>query len=132
MNNNRKKLAGTLLASIADIAAGGYLAGLLAQLLRNYGAWRQAGGQLGFGPGPPLPRGDPASILQGLFSFPYGLYATGLLAVCFAVLFVFTLRVGRDGRGSFDSDRNLTYSTEIIIPSLIQSAEIIKKCAFAV
>lgn len=100
MNNNRKKLAGTLLASIAGIAAGGYLAGLLAQLLRNYDAWRQAGGQLGFGPGPPLPRGDPVSILQGLFSFPYSLYAIGLLAVCFAVLFVFTLRVGRDARGT--------------------------------
>ena len=42
--NERKKLAGTLLASIAGIAAGGYLAGLLAQLLRNYDAWRQAGG----------------------------------------------------------------------------------------
>lgn len=82
------------------------------QLLRNYAAWRQAGGQLGFGPGPPLPRGDPVSILQGLFSFPYSLYAIGLLAVCFAVLFVFTLRVGRDGRGTLDSDRNLTYSTE--------------------
>lgn len=69
MNNNRKKLAGTLLASIAGIAAGGYLDGLLAQLLRNYDAWQHAGGQLGFGPGPPLPRGDPVSILQGLFSF---------------------------------------------------------------
>lgn len=109
---DNKKLPAVLLAVTAAVLAGGYLAGLLAQLLCNYDTWRQAGGPLGFGQGPPLPRGDPVSILQGLFSFPYGLYAMGLLTACFAVFFLFTLRVGRDGRGTFDSDRNLTYSPE--------------------
>ena len=109
---DKKKWPGAVLAVTAATLAGGYLAGLLAQLLRNYDAWRQAGGQLGFGQGPPLPRGDPVSILQGLFSFPYGLYAIGILALAFAILFFFVFRVGRDGRGTFDNDRNLTYSTE--------------------
>lgn len=109
---DKKKWPGAVLAVTAATLAGGYLAGLLAQLLRNYDVWRQAGGQLGFGQGPPLPRGDPVSILQGLFSFPYGLYAIGILALAFAILFFFVFRVGRDGRGTFDSDRNLTYSTE--------------------
>lgn len=109
---DKKKWPGAVLAVTAATLAGGYLAGFLAQLLRNYDGWRQAGGQLGFGQGPPLPRGDPVSILQGLFSFPYGLYAIGILALAFAILFFFVFRVGRDGRGTFDSDRNLTYSTE--------------------
>lgn len=109
---DKKKWPGAVLAVTAATLAGGYLAGFLAQLLRNYDAWRQAGGQLGSGQGPPLSRGDPVSILQGLFSFPYGLYASGILALAFAILFFFVFRVGRDGRGTFDNDRNLTYSTE--------------------
>lgn len=110
--SNKKKLACTLLAATTGITAGGYLAGLLAQLLRNYTRWQQNGGRLGAGPGPQLPRSDPLSVLQGLFSFPYGFCAVGLLAAAFAALLFFGLRVGRDGRGTFDSNRNLTYSPE--------------------
>lgn len=109
---DKRKLLGAILAVTVAVLAGGYQAGLLAQLLRNFAHWQQQGGQLGHGPGPQLPDGDLVAVLQGLFSFPYGLYAVGLLSIAFVVLFFFALRVGRDGRGTFDCDRNLTYSPE--------------------
>ena len=51
---DRKTITG-LAAGAAALASGCYLAGLLAQLLRNYDLWRQAGGRLGSGASPGLP-----------------------------------------------------------------------------
>ena len=109
---DKTKWIGSLVAVAAALGAGGYLAGLLAQLLRNYDLWRQAGGALSDNRSPALPGTALAAVLRGLFSFPYGLYGIGLALLGFSLLFFFVLRIGRDGRGAFDAQRNLTYSDE--------------------
>ena len=108
---DRKTITG-LAAGAAALASGCYLAGLLAQLLRNYDLWRQGGGRLGSGASPGLPGLGPADALRGLFTFPYGLYALAFTVAALFLLLFFGLRVGRDGRGDYDSDRHLTYSPE--------------------
>ena len=110
--NTRMKWASSVAAIIVDLGSGGYLAGLLAQLLRNYDFWKQAGGSLSADCGPELPCLDPISAWMALLDFPYGLYSIGLVVLSFLILFFFVLRIGRDGRGTFDDDRNLTYSDE--------------------
>lgn len=99
-------------AVVAALGAGGYLAGILAQLLRNYDLWQQAGGLLSGHRSPDLPGTSPAAAFRGLLTFPYGFFGLGLVVLAFLILFFFVLRIGRDGRGTFDAQRNLTYSNE--------------------
>ena len=110
--NNRMKWASSVVAIIVALGSSGYLAGLLAQLLRNYDFWKQSGGPFSADYGPELPCLDPISAWMALLDFPYGLYSIGLVVLSFLILFFFVLRIGRDGRGTFDDDRNLTYSNE--------------------
>lgn len=86
------------------------LGGWIGQLLRNYEAWQAAGASLAPGAGPALPSFEPAALFRGLFSFPYGLYGLALACAAVAGGMLFLLRVGRDGQGDFDQERNLTYS----------------------
>lgn len=99
-------------AIVAALVAGGYLAGLLAQLLRNHDLWQQAGGLLSGRRSPDLPGTSPAAAFRGLLTLPYGLFGLGLVVLAFLILFFFVLRIGRDSRGTFDAQRNLTYSEE--------------------
>lgn len=99
-------------AIVAALVAGGYLAGILAQLLRNYDLWQQAGGLLSGRRNPDLPGTSPAAAFRGLLTLPYGLYSLGGVVLAFLILFFFVLRIGRDSRGTFDAQRNLTYSEE--------------------
>lgn len=99
-------------AIVAALVAGGYLAGILAQLLRNYDLWQQAGGLLSGRRSPDLPGTSPAAAFRGLLTLPYGLFGLGLVVLAFLILFFFVLRIGRDSRGTFDAQRNLTYSEE--------------------
>ena len=99
-------------AIVAALVAGGYLAGILAQLLRNYDLWQQAGGLLSGRRSPDLPGTSPAAAFRGLLTLPYGLYSLGGVVLAFLILFFFVLRIGRDRRGTFDAQRNLTYSEE--------------------
>lgn len=99
-------------AIVAALVAGGYLAGILAQLLRNYDLWQQAGGLLSGRRSPDLPGTSPAAAFRGLLTLPYGLYSLGGVVLAFLILFFFVLRIGRDSRGTFDAQRNLTYSEE--------------------
>lgn len=110
--NNRMKWASSVVAIIVALGSSGYLAGLLAQLLQNYDFWKQSGGPFSADYGPELPCLDPISAWMALLDFPYGLYSIGLVVLSFLILFFFVLRIGRDGRGTFDDDRNLTYSNE--------------------
>ena len=99
-------------AIVAALVAGGYLAGILAQLLRNYDLWQQAGELLSGRRSPDLPGTSPAAAFRGLLTLPYGLFGLGLVVLAFLILFFFVLRIGRDSRGTFDAQRNLTYSEE--------------------
>lgn len=99
-------------AIVAALVAGGYLAGILAQLLRNHDLWQQAGGLLSGRRSPDLPGTSPAAAFRGLLTLPYGLYSLGGVVLAFLILFFFVLRIGRDSRGTFDAQRNLTYSEE--------------------
>ncbi len=106
------KWLSSFVAIVAALGAGGYLAGILAQLLRNYDLWQQAGGLLSRRRSPDLPSTSPAAAFRGLLTLPYGLFGLGLVALAFLILFFFVLRIGRDSRGTFDAQRNLTYSEE--------------------
>ena len=106
------KWLSSFVAIVAALGAGGYLAGILAQLLRNYDLWQQAGGLLSRRRSPDLPSISPAAAFRGLLTLPYGLFGLGLVALAFLILFFFVLRIGRDSRGTFDAQRNLTYSEE--------------------
>lgn len=87
-----------------------YVSGLAAQLLINYNAWQEQGGELGSGIPPELP--DPALLacLRAVFHWPEGLVSVAVCLIVLAVVFIFVFRVGRDGAGTYDSDRRLTYA----------------------
>lgn len=89
-----------------------YLSGMAAQLFRNYALWQQAGNFLGAGEPPKLPSSEPAEILRGLFSFPYGLYGFLITIGGIAAAVFFGLRIGRNSQGEYDNERNLIYSDE--------------------
>ena len=112
MNRMKWKWFSSFGAIVAALVAGGYLAGILAQLLRNYDLWQQAGGLLSGRRSPDLPGTSPAAAFRGLLTLPYGLFGLGLVVLAFLILFFFVLRIGRDSRGTFDAQRNLTYSEE--------------------
>lgn len=62
------------------------------------------------GSSPQLPSGSVSSCLSALTLFPYSIYGI-LVCLCGAGLLLFmVMRMGLDGRGIYDRERNLTYS----------------------
>ena len=87
-----------------------YAGGYVAQLLNNYQIWASAGGTPGTDTSPVLPSASISSCLKALTIFPYSLYGILICLGSAGILIFMVMRMGFGGRGTFDSERNLTYS----------------------
>ena len=76
----RSKLITTVIALPVALAALLYGGGILAQFIRNYQDWQDAGGN--FGTAPALPETAFLKCVGAVFTFPYGLYGIGACLGC--------------------------------------------------
>ena len=89
-----------------------YAGGYVSQFLINYHAWASSGGTPGDGTSPAFPEGSPAACLKALTVFPYSLYGIALCAGVSGLLVFMVMRMGFGRRGTYDRERNLTYSDQ--------------------
>ena len=89
-----------------------YGGGYLAQFMRNYTEWKNAGNFPGNGTSPSMPSFDIAACFQAVFSFPYGIFGTLICIGVLALLLVMVMRMGFSDNGEYDRDRNLVYSSK--------------------
>ena len=82
----------------------------MAQLLYNYHEWTSAGGTPGNGTAPAFPSGSPIACFRALTVFPYSLYGIFLCTGVFGLLVFMVMRMGLGSKGTYDNERNLTYS----------------------
>lgn len=82
----------------------------MAQLLYNYHEWSSAGGTPGNGTAPAFPSGSPLDCFRALTVFPYSLYGILLCVGVFGLLIFMVMRMGLGSKGTYDNERNLTYS----------------------
>lgn len=87
-----------------------YGGGFIAQMLINYNAWQASGEMLGSGTSPQMPDANFFSCIAASFIWPEGLVSVGLCVAVILFLVLFVFRIGRDGGGTFDSQRKLTYA----------------------
>ena len=89
-----------------------YGGGYIAQFIKNYSIWEEAGGGLGSGTSPAFPDAAVSECLKTLFSFPYGVYGLIICAAALGILIFMIMRMG-DGEGSErDRERNFDYSNK--------------------
>lgn len=86
-----------------------YFSGLLAQLLENYHRWQTAGGVLGDGTSPELPKTNFLSCLFSVFSV-YGLKAFAAVSLAVGILFLMLWVRDREDGQNYDRERNFKYS----------------------
>lgn len=91
-------------------AALAYGGGYVAQLIYNYHEWSSAGGTPGNGTAPAFPSGSPLDCFRALTVFPYSLYGILLCVGVFGLLIFMVMRMGLGSKGTYDNERNLTYS----------------------
>ena len=87
-----------------------YGGGYLARLLYNYHEWTLGGGTPGTDSAPSLPSGSVPDCLKALAIYPYGILGILTCIGALGILAFVILRLGRDGEGIPDRERNLTYS----------------------
>ena len=89
-----------------------YAGGYVSQFLTNYQSWASSGGTPGDGTSPAFPEGSPAACLKALTVFPYSLYGIALCAGVSGLLVFMVMRMGFGRKGTYDRERNLTYSDQ--------------------
>ncbi|MBO5177810.1 MAG: type IV secretory system conjugative DNA transfer family protein [Lachnospiraceae bacterium] len=87
-----------------------YASGFIAQFMINYNEWNDNGSVFGYETAPKLPSGEIAACIKAMTVVPYNLYGLLFCSVLFGVLIIFVMRMGFGGKGTFDKERNLTYS----------------------
>ncbi|MBR6643636.1 MAG: type IV secretory system conjugative DNA transfer family protein, partial [Lachnospiraceae bacterium] len=87
-----------------------YASGFIAQFMINYNEWNDNGSIFGYETAPKFPSGEIAACIKAMTVVPYNLYGLLLCSVLFGVLIIFVMRMGFGGKGTFDKERNLTYS----------------------
>ena len=85
-----------------------YAGGCVSQFIRNYKEW-QAAGQIG---SPTFPSFELSACIDGLFSFPYGLYGVGICLGALAILIFYMMNSGDNDGEVMDQERNLSYSNK--------------------
>lgn len=80
--------------------------------MRNYALWQLGGGTAGDGTAPDMASVNFFSCLGAVFQFPYGLYGIGICIILLVILIVMVMRMGYSNTGSYDEDRNFTYSAK--------------------
>ena len=89
-----------------------YAGGYVSQFLTNYQSWASSGGTPEDGTSPAFPEGSPAACLKALTVFPYSLYGIALCAGVSGLLVFMVMRMGFGRKGTYDRERNLTYSDQ--------------------
>ena len=100
----------TVIALPVALAALLYGGGILAQFIRNYQDWQDAGGN--FGTAPALPETEFLKCVGAVFAFPYGLYGIGACLGLIGVLVLMVMRMGYSETGAYDRERNISYSNK--------------------
>lgn len=85
-----------------------YAGGYISQFIGNYKAW-QAAGEVG---SPTFPSLELSACIDGLFTFPYGLYGVGICIGALAVLIFMVMHMGDNDGEVKDQERNLSYSNK--------------------
>ena len=78
----------------------------------NYRIWTSSGGTPGNGTSPAFPDGSLSACLKALTVFPYSLYGIALCIGIFGLLVFMVMRMDFGRRGTYDKERNLTYSDQ--------------------
>lgn len=110
LSDNAGKRIGIFLVLPILLTTLAYAGGYISQFIINYKVWTAAGGTPGNGTAPRFPSGSPSACFQALAVFPYSLYGIFLCVGIFALLIFLVMRMGYGSRGTYDHDRNFTYS----------------------
>ena len=89
-----------------------YGGGYLAQFIRNYSEWQNAGGFMGDGTSPPMPSFAIGECFSAMFTFPYGIIGIALCIGVLGLLIFMVMKMGWGDKGEYDRSRNLIYSTK--------------------
>lgn len=103
-----KKQWWKLIFALPALALVLYAGGFISQLIRNYKVW-QAAGQIG---SPTYPSFELSACIDGLFSFPYGLYGVGICLGALGILIFYMMYSGDNDGEVMDQERNLSYSNK--------------------
>ena len=108
--NHRKKILSIIFVAPPLLLALLYGGGYIAQLMRNYSAWQNAGNSHGDGTTPVMPSLSPTECFSAIFTFPYGIFGILICLSVLALLLVMVMRMGYSETGDYDKDRNFIYS----------------------
>lgn len=103
-----KKQWWTLIIALPALALVLYAGGYISQFIRNYQVW-QAGGHVG---SPTVPSFALTACIDGLLSFPYGMYGVGICIGLFSLLIFVVMHMGDSDGEIQDQERNLSYSNK--------------------
>ena len=106
----RKRLFSILLGFPPLLFALLYGGGYIAQFIRNYTVWKDAGGTPGYGTSPEMPSFAVFACFDAVFSLPYGIIGALICVGVMALLIVMVMRMGYGDTGEYDKDRNFIYS----------------------
>lgn len=112
LTENRKKQLTLLVALPALLLALGYAGGYVSQFIINYRIWTSSGGTPGNGTSPAFPDSSLGACFQTLTVFPYSLYGIALCTGILGLLIFMVMRMGFGRKGTYDKERNLTYSDQ--------------------
>ncbi len=84
----------------------------MAQFIRNYNEWQNAGGTIGDGSSPAAPTFAIGECFKSMFTFPYGLIGIALCIGVLGLLIFMVMKMGYGDKGEYDRSRNLIYSTK--------------------
>ena len=84
----------------------------MAQFIRNYNEWQNAGGTMGDGTSPAAPSFAIGECFKAMFTFPYGLIGIALCIGILGLLIFMVMKMGYGDKGEYDRSRNLIYSTK--------------------
>ena len=103
-----KKQWWTLIFALPALAVVLYAGGYISQFIRNYKVW-QTGGQVG---SPTVPSFALSACIDGLLTFPYGVYGVIICVMLFALLIFVVMHMCDDDGEVRDNERNLSYSNK--------------------
>ena len=84
--------------------------GYIAQFIRNYNEWQNAGGTPGGGTSPEMPSFSLFTCFETIFTFPYGIIGVFICIGVLSLLIIIVMRMGYGDTGEYDKDRNFIYS----------------------
>lgn len=84
----------------------------MAQFIRNYNEWQNAGGTMGDGTSPATPSFAIGECFKAMFTFPYGFIGIALCIGILGLLIFMVMKMGYGDKGEYDRSRNLIYSTK--------------------